>query len=128
MVHKTVLHKGYPLLIIFRIAYIFPPSTTDRPLAANYPSVLRQYSLLTCFVTMRASVWSAPIQNRNNRSQGTIHTSCTIQFPSTTLHQSSIESARGNHPQTTTATSLHARRPHQNLCYTLMSWCQKSAR
>jgi hypothetical protein len=30
MVHKTALHKGYPLLI-FSIAYIFPLSTIDRP-------------------------------------------------------------------------------------------------
>ena len=49
----------------------------DRPLAGNYPGVPHQYSLLPCFATMRASVWSAPIQNRINRNQGTIHTSCT---------------------------------------------------
>lgn len=40
----------------------------DRPLAGTYPGVLRQYSLLTCFATMRASAWSAPIQNRINWS------------------------------------------------------------
>jgi hypothetical protein len=46
--------------------------TKDRALAGAYPDALRQHSLFTSFATLRAPVWSVPIQNRINRNQGNL--------------------------------------------------------
>ena len=71
--------SGFIMLSILFILfpYLFDPKSIgaiDRPFTGIYPGVLRQYSPLRYFATMRASVWSVPIKNRINRNQGIGHT------------------------------------------------------